>query len=336
MYNLVTYCSYRLKGFAGAVLATFLFILPSYLLILSLSWIYFKYGSVSWVHPLFIALEAMVVGVISHVFLDFANRYASDRRGALLASTAFILLVFKIHALYVILIASILSIILFHDQKDVKRQVAKEKGFVPGKFSQRVASEVVVSLGFVVILLFGLLNNSLYSKLMFSMFKVGAVAFGNAFTIMPLLQQEVVFTHHWLTMKEFADGIAFGQITPGPFLITATFIGYKVAGIWGSILATLGMFYPSFFYTIVFTEIYGRIKDNQWIQIAIKGIMGAFTGMIFFVTLSLAKTSLVSSATYIWAVAPFLLVRYYKISLLKIFIIGITFAWIAYLAGNLI
>ena len=124
-------------------------------------------------------------------------------------------------------------------------------------------------------------------------------------------------------MQEFADGIAFGQITPGPFLITATFIGYKVAGLLGSLLATVGMFYPSFFYTIVMSEIYSKIKDYLFIRRGLKGILAAFTGMLFFVLLSMGEVSLVSPAAYIWAVGALIAVRYYKVNILWIFLGGI-------------
>ncbi len=336
MYNLATYCSYRLKGFGGAALATFLFILPSYLLIVFLSWLYFSYGEIAWIHPLFLALEAMVIGVVSQVFLDFAERYVSDKRGAILASVAFLLLLFKINAIYVILIALTLSILLFY-KSGKKASTAQAKpsqiDIIPGRFSHRLFAIFVVGVLFLAIFLIGIFDHSPLGQLLFSMFKVGAVAFGSGFTIMPLLQQEAVISHHWLTMKQFADGIAFGQITPGPFMITATFIGYKVSGLWGSVLATVGMFFPSFFYTIIVTEIYNRIKNSLWIRLAIRGIMSAFTGMILFVTLSLGEVSLVSPATYIWAVGAFLLIRYYKINLLWVFLIGIVAAMGLYFLG---
>ena len=336
MYNLATYCSYRIKGVAGATVSTFLFILPSYLLILFLSWLYFAYGEVAWVHPLFIALEAMVVGVVAHVFLDFASRYLQEIKGALLGGIAFLLLLFKIQALIVVLIAFVLSILLFyksHEAGAESAQSVETTDMIPGKFSHRLLAIVLTGGVFLGIIVIGILDHSIYSQLLFSMFKVGAVAFGSGFTIMPLLQQEAVLSHHWLTMKQFADGIAFGQITPGPFLITATFIGYKVAGLWGSILATVGMFFPSFFYTVIVTEIYNRIKNNRWIKMAIHGIMSAFTGMIFFVGLSLGQVSLTSAAAYVWAVGAFILVRYLKMNLIWVFTIGIAAAFVFYLAG---
>lgn len=263
MFNLATYAAYRIKGFSGALIATFLFVLPSYLLMLLLSWLYLGYGNVGWVHPLFIALEAMVVGIVVHISLDFSNRYVQDGKTAIIAGIAFLLLLFKINAFWAIVLAAVLGIVLFwQDKMDA---CAGENGDeaatpIPGKWPWRLVAIVFSATIFVTLIMLGLLWKGEQGLLLLSMFKVGAVAFGNGMTIMPLLQQEAVVSHHWLTMKQFADSIAFGQITPGPFLITATFIGYKVGGFIGSLLATVGMFYPSFFYTIVMSQLYAKIQ----------------------------------------------------------------------------
>ncbi|RLD59921.1 MAG: chromate transporter [Bacteroidetes bacterium] len=335
MYNLGTYCSYRLKGFWGSLLASFFFLLPSYLLILGLSWLYFTYGTIEWVKPLFMAIEAMVVGIVLHVLLDFGKRYISNAKAATIAGIAFLLLLFHINALIIILTAVILEIFLNIFIKDEKTdlEVSKEvqTKTLSGKFSHRLIGIIATGIIFITFFAIGLFDHSKNGELLFSMFKVGSVAFGSGFTIMPLLQQEAVLSHHWLTMQQFTDGIAFGQLTPGPFLITATFIGYKVSGIWGSIIATFGMFFPSFFYTLVVTEIYDKIKKFKWIQRAIKGVMSAFTGMLAWVLLSLSHVSLTAPKFFIWAVISFILVRYFKLNILWIFLIGIVIALGTYL-----
>jgi len=337
MYNLATYCSYRLKGFTGGALASFFFILPSYLLILFLSWLYFSYGSIAWVHPLFIALEAMVVGVVVNVLLDFGNRYIKNGKNAIIAGTSFLLLLYHINALIVILVAVIIAFIFRmvtnDDAQGGKVQNQQDSISLPGKFSHRLTAIGITGVVFAAIFLTGLLSHNILAKLLFSMFKVGAVAFGSGFTIMPLLQQEAVVSHHWLTMQQFADGIAFGQITPGPFLITATFIGYKVAGFRGSVAATFGMFFPSFFYTLIVTEIYNNIRQHRWIQFAIKGIMSAFTGMLLWVVISLGKVSLTHPLSWVFAVGSFILIRYFKLNLLWVFLMGITVALGLYFTG---
>ena len=336
MFNLATYSAYRIKGFWGALIATFLFVLPSYLLMLLLSWLYFNYGNVAWVHPLFIVLEAMVVGIIVHVSLDFANRYIHDGRTALIAGLAFVLMLYKINAFWVILLALVLGILFFWQDNMVtgdQNSAEVQNVPIPGSWQWRLTALVLSGTLFVAFMLLGILWNNPSSTLFASMFKVGAVAFGNGMTIMPLLQQEAVMSHHWLSMKQFADGIAFGQITPGPFLITATFIGYKVSGLLGSLLATVGMFYPSFFYTIVMSEIYSKIKDYLFIRKGLKGILASFTGMLFFVVLSMGTVSLVSPAAYIWAVGALVAVRYYELNILWIFLIGIAVESALFFAG---
>ena len=321
MFNLATYSAYRTRGFWGAVVATFSFLIPSYLLMLVLSWAYFQYGSISWVHPLFIVLEAMVVGIIAHIFLDFSSRYVKDAKNATVAGLAFLLMVFKVQAFVIVLLAIVFGIVFHKNEQNGKTDTGEKKVLIPGALKSRIWGIILSVVILIAFLAIGFIVGQ--GDLTLAMFKIGAVAFGNGNTIMPLLQQEAVISHHWLTMKEFADGIGFGQITPGPFLITSTFIGYKVGGIWGSILATMGMFYPSFLYTLIMTEIYEKIKGRKSIRAALVGILASFTGMLLFVLISLGEISLTNPAAYVWAVFAFIAVRFFKINILWIFLAGI-------------
>ncbi len=305
--DLAILISYKLKGIAGIFLATFFFLAPSFLIMLFLSFVYFHYGKLSYIHPLFMALEAMVVGVIIKVALDFGKKYTTDKISSSIAAISFILLIYKINAFYIILFAFFTSI--FFKADNILQKSDKKINFLP---------MIIAGILFLFFLIYGYFK----SKLLFEMFKVGAVAFGNGMTILPLLEQ-VVLNNHWMNLKDFTNGIAFGQITPGPFLITATFIGYKVSGIMGAILATIGIFYPSFFYTIVMSEIYEKIKHLTIIQKILKSLLASFTGMIFYVTLSLSKVSLVNNLGFIYAIFAFIAVRYFKINILWIFLAGL-------------
>ncbi len=331
MFNLATYAAYRTRGFWGAVIATLSFLLPSYLLMLILSWAYFQYGSINWVHPLFIALESMVVGIVAHIFLDFSARYIKDAKNAIVAGLSFLLMLFKIQAFVIVLLAIVFGIVFHRNEQNGKSNHEKKEVLIPGSLKSRIWGIILTVVILIAFLVMGFVLKKV--DLTISMFKIGAVAFGNGNTIMPLLQQEAVISHHWLTMKQFADGIGFGQITPGPFLITSTFIGYKVGGIWGSFLATMGMFYPSFLYTLIMTEIYEKIKRRKSIRAALVGILASFTGMLLFVLLSVGKISLTGPVTYLWAVFAFISVRYLKINILWIFIIGILAELLLFFAG---
>ncbi len=328
IFNLVTYTSYRIKGFIASFLCTFFFVLPSFLMMILLSYLYFRYGRLPWIHPLFLAIEAMVVGIVLHISLDFSKRYIHDGKAAIIAGLAFVLLLYRINAFYIILLTLFLGILFFWNEKIQKRGSSA----LPQEWQSRIVGIIISGLLFIGLLAYGLYSESIDAKLLLSMFKTGAIAFGNGMTIMPLLQQVAVESHHWVTMKEFADGIAFGQITPGPFLITATFIGYKVDGILGGIAATVGIFYPSFFYTLLMSEFYGKIKNFAIVQKALRGILSAFTGMLFYVVMSLAQVSLVEKIDFIYAVAAFIGVRYFKLNIVWIFITGIAIESILYLS----
>lgn len=168
-----------------------------------------------------------------------------------------------------------------------------------------------------------------------SLFKIGAVAFGNGSAIIPLIQAEAVNAHPWLSMSQFADGVAMGQITPGPFLITATFIGFKLGGFWGGLLATFAIFSPSFVMTLVFTEIFIRIRNLKPVRGALAGVMASFVGLLAVVLLQLGGVALTSPASLALAAAAFIAVRYFKIDIIWVFAGGLAI-WGGLLAVGLV
>lgn len=123
-------------------------------------------------------------------------------------------------------------------------------------------------------------------------FRVGAVTFGGGFVMIPLIEAEVVDTHHWLTHQEFADATALGQITPGPVLITATFIGYRVAGTLGAIVATISIFLPSFLMTVVAGSSLARFHHNRIVQSFLKGVTPAVVGLLVAAGISLGRSGI--------------------------------------------
>lgn len=104
--------------------------------------------------------------------------------------------------------------------------------------------------------------------------KVDLMAFGGGFTTIPLIQREVVDRYQWITTREFIDGIAMGQITPGPIVITATFVGYRLGGLLGALLGTIAVFFPSFIIVMTLAPHYDRIKRSRYVQIMVRGIPG--------------------------------------------------------------
>jgi chromate transporter len=126
----------------------------------------------------------------------------------------------------------------------------------------------------------------------FIFLRIGAVTFGGGFVMIPEIENEVVNSHHWLTHQEFADATALGQITPGPVLIMATFVGYRVAGILGALFSTLCVFAPSFLMTIAAGSSFRRFRTNRQMQAFLRGVAPAVTGLLIAAAWSVARSGI--------------------------------------------
>lgn len=143
--------------------------------------------------------------------------------------------------------------------------------------------------------------NPTLGQLNIVLMKLGALAFGGGFTMIPLIQHEVVERAAWLTTREFIDGIALGQVTPGPIVITATFVGYRVGGLAGALTSTGAVFLPSFLILMAVLPYYDRIKRRRPVRWMIDGVLAAFVALLVVVLLRFGHVSLVDWKT--WALS---------------------------------
>lgn len=133
--------------------------------------------------------------------------------------------------------------------------------------------------------------------------------FGGGYVFIPMIQEIVVNNYHWVTQTQFSNAIAMGQITPGPILISAAFIGYVVKGFLGAIVATVGIFFPPALLMVTLSDVLETIKSSVTIQAALKGIRPAVIGMIFFAAIVVAQTAQIhwlSLAIFIGAIVAIL------------------------------
>ncbi len=335
MVDFTAYVGYKLRGVIGATLATLGFITPSFILMMILSAGYFAAGSLPWVHPLFLGLEALVVGVIFQVTLDFAGRALKGRVEAIIALAAFAAMLFKFNAVLTVLLALALGAVLIrpltqNGKPAVHPTEAKRPASIKTWLAIGSATAVVVAVA-----VFAWSLHSDVGRMSLSLFKIGSVAFGNGTTIIPLIQADVVDKYHWLTMNQFADGIALGQITPGPFLITAAFIGFKMGGVGAALLATFAMFSPSFVMTLVFTEVFSRLRNLTVVRGAMAAVLASFVGLLASVVFQLGQVGITGPASLVLAAAAFIAVRYFKIDIIWVFLGGLAI-WGALLAVGLV
>lgn len=138
----------------------------------------------------------------------------------------------------------------------------------------------------------GLAKLGLALSLGFIFLRIGAVTFGGGFVMIPEIEAEVVNSHHWLTHQEFADATALGQITPGPVLIMATFVGYRVAGILGALFSTICVFLPSFLMTIAAGSSFRRFRTNRQMQAFLRGVAPAVAGLLVAAAWSVGRSGI--------------------------------------------
>jgi chromate transporter len=143
--------------------------------------------------------------------------------------------------------------------------------------------------------------------------KVGAATFGGGFASIPFLQHEVVDVRHWLTMREFIDGVALGQVTPGPVAITGAFVGYRVLGFWGAVIAYLGTFLPSFLMLLGLIHVYRRVQYNRVVQGFLSGVMPAVTGMLLSATVFVGRSAIAGPVQAVLAPLTLCLLLRFKV-----------------------
>ena len=155
---------------------------------------------------------------------------------------------------------------------------------------------------------------SVLLKLSWVFLKIGTFTFGGGIVIIPMIENEVVNNYSWLTKAEFIDAVTLGQITPGPIIISATFIGYKVCGIVGATIATASVILPSFIMICLATEAIKKFRENKILANFLRGARVAVIGMVFDAGVSIGRSSLVDLKTVLIATASIICLFKYKIN----------------------
>jgi chromate transporter len=320
-FDLVAYVGFRLKGVLGALTTTLSFVLPSFLLLVVLSFVYFTYGNLVWVQNIFHGLEALVVGIIVNLVIDMGGKYTRKLITILLAVITFFATIYRIN-IFLILVFSILVGVIGLQPMLTNQPINRLETKPDPKHITWIGISVVVVFIFTIVTICFFLKNDL-GNLALSLFKVGSIAFGNGATILPVVRSEVVDIHHWFTPVEFADGTVLGQITPGPFLITAAFLGFKMGGVLGSLLCTFAVFSPTFAMTLIFTQLFSRVRNLIWIQKALAGVLAAFVGLLALITFQMAQVGFRSWISVVMAVLSFVACRFLKWDVLWVILAGL-------------
>lgn len=145
-------------------------------------------------------------------------------------------------------------------------------------------------------------------------FKIGLIFVGGGYVLIPLLHRIMVEQFHWLTLKEFLDGVALSQLTPGPLAMLATFTGYRAGGFMGGLVATVFIFLPCTALMLFLSSHYEKLRNMELIKAVLDGILPSVVGLVAAAAYSLGKTSLISTRDYLLLAAGFLVLQFTRLS----------------------
>jgi chromate transporter len=280
--QMAAYIGLKTRGVPGAMASYVGFGLPAFFLMMALSILYSVTYALPAVGSVFSGLQAVIVAVVANAAVSFGKTSLKSRKNVLVACIAAGLFWLMANPMLIILLAALLGMLLNSRQQPNLRAGHEIKMSATTRPLLLFLFGTVA--GFVLLYLF---RKDLF-QLAVLMSKIDLIAFGGGFASVPLMFHEIVEVHSWMDGPTFLNGIVLGQFTPGPIVITATFVGYLVHGFLGAIVATVAIFLPSFLILVGVAPYFDRLRASPWFARAIGGILCSFVGLLLTVTIRFA------------------------------------------------
>lgn len=305
-FNTAFFTGYRLYGPLGGLLTSHAFMVPSVVVVLVLSWLYFSYHAIPALQGAVAGLGPVVIALIFSAAWTMGRRAFQSWIAALLCIGAIIAGLYKISPVYVLLAAGILGLAL-----GPRIGLLDPRLHAAGPVADQPRGGLHAG-GFLWLLSFPATAGGIsLLKLGFTFFTMGLVFFGGAFVLVPVLHQTLVVKLAWLSPQEFIDGVAISNLTPGPISVLATFAGYRLRGIAGALVATGALYLPAVIVMLILCREYERLKGRKETQAFLAGVVPAVTGLIVSTAILLAIGTLHSwRAVALAALALLLLLRW--------------------------
>lgn len=278
--NVVSFVGYQLGGWKGALISVAAVILPSFLLMLALSQFYFRYGDVPAMSHFFAGILPAVAAIIISVAISMGRKSISDvPQAAIAIAAAVVVFISKSYftTLAILLVCALAGYWIYF--KKTTSTAATEPVRQRFKIPYPLLSVLILA-----IVLIAWPQSTppaaLHRTILLTFSGMSLTQFGGGYVIIPAMQKIIVDGHRWLSDRAFADAIAMGQVTPGPIFISATFIGYKLAGFWGALNATVAIFTPTAVLTVICSRFFDKISQSELVIAIFKGLRPAIIGMI--------------------------------------------------------
>jgi chromate transporter len=308
---------YRLAGWPGLLFGGICFIFPAALLTLVLAWLYVRYGTLPQAAAVLYGAKAVMVAVVVQAIWSLSRTAVKTKLLALIGIFAVLANAFGLNVLLVIFGAGVFAV------------CAKEPAGLKSLRSKAIVllippAPLVSSTGTLgAAAPFGLLPLFLF------FLKIGAVLFGSGYVLLAFLRTDLVVRLHWLTDKQLLDAIAVGQVTPGPVFTTATFIGYLLGGIPAAIVATVGIFLPSFLFIAIIGPLVPRLRNSPVFGAFLDGINVGASALMVVVTWQLGRTAIIDVTTGALAVLSLIGMVLFKINTTWLLLAGAILGFLA-------
>jgi chromate transporter len=282
------------SGWPGLIVAGVCFIVPAMLIVLLLAWVYVRFGTAPQAGWLLYGIKPAVIAVIVQALWNLGRKAVKGPLTGGVAAAVIVLYFLAVNEI-ALLFAGGLAVMLVANWRRLRGTAAGALLIPVGTVGALSQASVAFSV----------------PVLFLTFLKIGAVLYGSGYVLLAFLRADFVVRLGWLTDKQLVDAIAIGQVTPGPLLTTATFIGYVLAGVPGALLATLGIFLPSFILVAISNPLIPRMRRSAWVSGLLDGVNVASLGLMAAVTWQIGRASLVDPITVLIALVSLaLLVRF--------------------------
>ncbi|HUA32673.1 MAG TPA: chromate efflux transporter [Candidatus Binataceae bacterium] len=294
--EMAIHIGHQQAGFAGLVVAGACFIVPAVLIVLAVAWAYVRFGAMPSVRGLLYGVKPVIIAVVLQALWGLGKTAIRSRILGALAALSLVAAMLQVNDLVVLLGGGFVMIAI---------KGAMDKGGI--RASIAIPSLAALGAGAAVVP-FSL------TKLFLFFLKVGSILFGSGYVLLAFIRTDLVERLHWLSNAQLLDAVAVGQITPGPVFTTATFIGYLLGGVPGAIVATLGIFLPSFVFVSISGPLIPHVRRSPLAGAFLDGVNVGAWALMVAVTYYLGRDAIVDWITLMLAALSAIALLRYRVN----------------------
>jgi chromate transporter len=288
--EMTMHCGHERAGWKGLFVAGSCFIFPAVVITSVFAWLYATYGQLPEVAPFIYGIKPAVIAIIVMAAYRLGKKAVKNTELAILGVATLVACLLGLNEILALFGCGLVGLALYF----IKKGKPTLKSFIPLLLFQVIDPSKIGTL-----------------KIFLTFLKVGAILYGSGYVLFAFLDSELVATG-WLTRQALIDAIAVGQITPGPVLSTATFIGWQLHGVTGAIVATLGIFLPSFVFVLVLNPLIPKMRKSKIIGAILDAVNVAAVALIVAVCFQMGKDTLTDWRTIVIGIAGLLTVFVFK------------------------